>query len=124
MVGCALCYALLGLMKTHRTPVLLYAMVAAQGLLGYGMAAVFGAVPAELFAGRHYGAIAGMLSVAASLGAGLGPWVTGLLYDRTGNYVLAFRLGMGMGLAAIGFMWIAGPRKGRVVAGGVARVSR
>jgi MFS family permease len=122
MLGFALCYALLGVMKAHPTPVLLYAMVAAQGLLGYGMAAVFGAVPAELFAGKHYGAIAGMLSVAASLGAGIGPWVTGLLYDRTGNYVLAFRLGMGMSLAAIVCMWRAAPRKVRVVAGQVARL--
>jgi len=117
MLGFALCYALLGLMSAHPTPVLLYAMVAAQGLLGYGMAAVFGAVPAELFAGKHYGAIVGTLSVAASLGAGIGPWVTGLLYDRTGNYVLAFRVGVGMSLAAIGCMWTAATRKVRVVAG-------
>lgn len=55
------------------------------------MAAVFGAVPAELFQGKHYGTISGMLSVAASLGAGLGPWVTGLLYDWTGNYGMGFR---------------------------------
>src|SRR5262249_61427940 len=122
MVGCALCYALLGLMKTHRTPVLLYAMVAAQGLLGYGMAAVFGAVPAELFAGRHYGAITGMLSVAARLGAGLGPWVTGFLYDRTGNYVVAFRLGMWMRLAAILCIWVGAPREGRGGAGEGGRV--
>jgi MFS family permease len=122
MLGFALCYALLWVMKDHPTPVLMYAMVAAQGLLGYGMASVFGAVPAELFAGKHYGAISGMLSVAASLGAGLGPWVTGLLYDRTGNYVLAFWLGIGMSLAAIGCMWLAAPRKVRVVAGQVARL--
>jgi MFS family permease len=80
MLGFALCYALLWVMKAHPTPVLMYGMVTAQGLLGYGMASVFGMVPAELFAGKHYGAISGTLSVAASLGAGLGPWVTGLLY--------------------------------------------
>jgi MFS family permease len=122
MAGFAVCYALLLGMREQPTPGLLYAMVAAQGLLGYGMAAVFSAVPAELFAGKHYGAIAGMLSVAASLGAGTGPWVTGVLYDRTGSYGLAFGLGLGMSLAAIVGMWLAAPRKVRVVAGQVARL--
>jgi MFS family permease len=122
MAGFALCYAVLLGMRAQPTPGLLYAMVVAQGLLGYGMAAVFSAVPAELFAGKHYGAISGMLSVAASLGAGAGPWVTGLLYDRTGSYGLAFGLGLGMSVAAIGCMWLAAPRKVRVVAGQVARL--
>jgi MFS family permease len=122
MAGFAVCYALLLAMKAQPTPGLLYVMVVAQGLLGYGMAAVFSAVPAELFAGKHYGAIAGMLSVAASLGAGTGPWVTGVLYDRTGSYGLAFGLGLGMSLAAIVGMWLAAPRKVRVVAGQVARL--
>ena len=34
---------------------LMYAMVFVQGFLGYGMSTVFGAVPAELFAGKRYG---------------------------------------------------------------------
>jgi MFS family permease len=122
MAGFAVCYAVLLAMKAQPTPGLLYAMVVAQGLLGYGMASVFSAVPAELFGGKHYGAIAGMLSVAASLGAGTGPWVTGVLYDRTGSYGLAFGLGLGMSLAAIVGMWLAAPRKVRVVAGQVARL--
>jgi MFS family permease len=122
MAGFAVCYAVLLAMREQPTPGLLYAMVVAQGLLGYGMAAVFSAVPAELFAGTHYGAISGMLSVAASLGAGTGPWVTGLLYDRTESYGLAFGLGLGMSLAAIVGMWLAAPRKVRVVAGQVARL--
>jgi MFS family permease len=122
MAGFAVGYAVLLGMREQPTPGLLYAMVVAQGLLGYGMAAVFSAVPAELFAGKHYGAIAGMLSVAASLGAGTGPWVTGVLYDRTGSYGLAFGLGLGMSLAAIVGMWLAAPRKVRVVAGQVARL--
>jgi len=63
-----------------------------------------------------------MLSVAASLGAGIGPWVTGVLYDRTGSYTLAFWICVGMSLAAIFSMWMAAPRKVRVVAGQVARL--
>ncbi|MGH7559858.1 MAG: hypothetical protein ACRENB_02435 [Gemmatimonadales bacterium] len=39
---------------------LLYLMVAAQGLLGYGLTSVIGAIPAEIFEGRHYGTIFGV----------------------------------------------------------------
>src|SRR5581483_9747835 len=99
--GFALCYLLLLLMQHHPTPALLYCMVLSQGLLGYSMASVYGAVPAELFQGKHFGTISSMLSVAASLGAGIGPWVTGLLYDRTGSYNLAFWICIAMSLVAI-----------------------
>src|SRR3972149_6221625 len=51
--GFILCYVLLILMRQHPTPTLLYLMVACQGMLGYGLASVFGAIPAELFQGRH-----------------------------------------------------------------------
>jgi cyanate permease len=63
-----------------------------------------------------------MLSVASSMGAGLGPWVTGLLYDRTGSYTLAFWLGIVLSLVSIVCVWLTAPRKVRVVAGQVARL--
>jgi MFS family permease len=121
-LGYVLCYALLLVMQLHPTPFLLYAMVTMQGFLGYGCASVSSAIQLELFQGKQYGAIAGMLSVAASLGAGIGPWVTGVLYDRTGNYALAFWLAMGLSLFSIVGIWIVAPRKVRVVAGQVARL--
>jgi nitrate/nitrite transporter NarK len=99
-----------------------YLMVTAQGFLGYGMSAVYSALPLELFQGKQYGAIAGMLSVASSLGAGLGPWVTGALYDRTGSYTQAFEIGVILSLVSIICIWLAAPRKVRVVAGQVARL--
>jgi MFS family permease len=121
-LGFALCYALLLAMRQYPTPVLLYLMVAAQGLLGYGFASVSGAIMMELFQGRQYGVIVGVLSVAGSLGAGLGPWVTGVLYDRMGSYTLSFWLAIALGLFSIVCVWRAAPRKVRVVAGQVARL--
>jgi MFS family permease len=121
-LGFALCYVTLLLMRQYPTPALLYLMVAAQGLLGYGMSSVYSAIPLELFQGRQYGAIAGMLSVASSLGAGLGPWVTGILYDRTGSYASAFWIGIVLSLVSLVCVWFAAPRKVRVVAGQVARL--
>ena len=65
-------YVLLILLAMRASPTapLLWAMVLSQGLVGYGMASVFAAIPAELFQGRHYGKIFGTLSLATGLGFG------------------------------------------------------
>lgn len=100
---------------------LMYLMVAAQGLFGYGVASVFGAMPAELFAGRRFATIFGMLSVFGNIGAGVGPWLTGDLYDRTGSYQSAFALLLVLSVASVVCIWLAAPRKVRLVAGQAAR---
>ena len=121
--GFVLCYALLLGMRASPSPALLYLMVAAQGMLGYGLASVFAAIPAEIFHGRHYGAVFGTLCLASNGGAGLGPWVTGLLYDRTGDYVVAFWLAIAASVVSAVAIWLAAPRKVRAVAGRVRRLS-
>ena len=84
-LGFALCYLALLLMREAPTPTLLYLMVATQGALGYGLTSVVGAIPAEIFQGRHYGSIFGTLMLASIAGGGAGPWVTGVLHDATGS---------------------------------------
>jgi MFS family permease len=121
VAGFALCYVLLLLMRSHPSPWLMYAMVASQGLLGYGAASVYGVIPAELFQGRRFGAIFGVVSVTSSLGAGAGPWVAGAIQDATGSYVPAFWLALGLSAVSIVSIWGAAPRKVRLVAGQVAR---
>ena len=85
------------------------------------MASVFAAIPAELFQGRHYGSVFGTLSLAIGFGSGAGPWVTGWLHDRTGDYVLAFEVGIAASLISAVAIWLAAPRKVRLVAGRVPR---
>jgi MFS family permease len=118
-VGFALCYlALLGL--RHRpTPTLLALMIVSQGLLGYGLTSVIGAIPAEVFQGPHYGTIFGTLMLAAIMGGAAGPWVTGALHDATGSYALAFWVAIGCSALSAGAIWLAGPRKVQAVAGRV-----
>lgn len=116
-LGFTLSYAVLLLMPGYPTPALLYLMVASQGVLGYGLAAVFGAIPAEIFQGREYGTIFGTLSLASTIGAALGPWVTGVLHDRTGSYVIAFWIAIACSVVSAAAMWLASPGKVRAVAG-------
>jgi MFS family permease len=118
-LGFALSYlALLGL-RHGPTPTLLSLMVVAQGMLGYGLTSVIGAIPAEIFQGRSYGTIFGTLMLAAIAGGAAGPWVTGVLYDATGSYALAFWIAIGCTALSAGAIWLAGPRQVRAVAGRV-----
>jgi len=118
-LGFAVCYATLLLLPTHPSAGLLYLMVTSQGLLGYGLASVFGAIPAEIFQGRRYGTIFGTLNLGANAGAAFGPWVAGAIYDRTGTYTPAWLLAIGACALSIAAIWLAAPRRVRAVAGRV-----
>jgi MFS family permease len=122
--GFALCYILLLVMKGSPSPVLLWAMVASQGLLGYGLATIFPSILAELFHGPNYGRIFGVFSAIISVGAAAGPWITGEIYDMTGSYDLAWYVALAACGLAIGFVWLAAPRKVRLAAGVAAKRAR
>jgi MFS family permease len=116
-VGFVVCYLALILLRDSPAPALLHLMVVSQGLLGYGLTSVVGAIPAEIFQGKHYGTIFGSLMLASIAGGAAGPWVTGALHDATGSYALAFWIAIvGAVIAAIA-IWLASPRKVRAVAG-------
>ena len=120
-LGFAVCYLALLLMAHTPTPTLLYLMIASQGMLGYSLTSVIGAIPAEIFGGRHYGTIFGTLMLAAIGGGAMGPWVAGRLHDATGAYTLAFWIAIGCSALSALAIWFAAPRGVRAVAGRVDR---
>jgi MFS family permease len=115
-LGFALCYAALLALRQSPTAPLLYFMVAAQGALGYGITSVLGAIPNEIFQGRHYGTIFGTLMLASIFGGAVGPWLTGVLHDHFGSYTLAFWIAIGCSFVSAAAIWRAAPRKVRAVA--------
>ncbi len=121
-LGFALCYLTLLLLPHAPTPGLLYFMVTSQGLLGYGLTSVVGAIPAEIFQGRNYGTIFGTLMLASIMGGATGPWLTGALHDATGDYTLAFVLAIGSSVLSAVAIWLAAPRRVRAVAGRVSQL--
>jgi MFS family permease len=122
--GFAICFAALIALQAGPAPWLLYTMVLAQGFLGYSMTSVLGPIVAEIFEGPHFGTIFGTVMLAAICGGATGPWVTGLLYDLTGNYNLAFRIALAACFVSAASIWLAAPRKVRLVAGQTARLDR
>jgi MFS family permease len=120
-LGFAICFAALIALRYFPTLPLVYIMVLGQGALGYGLTSIMGAVVVEIFQGKHYGSIFGCVMLAALAGGAAGPFVTGVLHDLTGNYTLAFAIGIGVcGLSAFA-IWMASPGKIRAVAGQLHR---
>ncbi len=114
-LGFTLTYALLIALAAAPHPVLLWLMVLVQGMLGYGMTSVMGPIIAEIYEGRHFGAIYGTITVGAIMGGATGPWITGLLHDLTGTYTAAFLLAAALSLVSAIAIWMAAPRKVRRV---------
>jgi MFS family permease len=116
-LGFAICFAALIALEYFPNVLLVYVMVLAQGLLGYGVTAVMAAVVVEIFEGKHYGSIFGTVMLAGLAGGAAGPWLTGALHDWYGTYTVAFMLGIGLSLVGSVTIWLASPRKVRSVAG-------
>ena len=79
-------------------------------LLGVGYSATASIIPAmvsDRFGGRHFGAIVGVGLMGSAVGAALGPWLAGYLFDRTGSYMLAFAIAAGCCVAAGAAGWHA-----------------
>jgi MFS family permease len=73
-----------------RQPAPLYAYALLFGL-GFGARGpIITAMASELFQGRRFGVIYGILSVGSGLGGGIGPWFGGAIHDLTGSYRVAF----------------------------------
>ncbi len=117
--GFAICYAALLMLAATPTTPLLYLMVLSQGSLGYAFTSMMGPIVSEIFEGKSFGTIFGLLMTSLIFGGALGPFVTGLLYDRLGNYDLAFTLGLVLSLVCAAAVWFAAPGKVRMVAGKV-----
>ena len=70
---------------------------------------------ADLFHGKHFGAISGLLLTAMGIGGCIGPWLGGHIYDVSGTYRIAFILCMVcFALSGITFLFAA-PRKAAAI---------
>ncbi|RXT46165.1 MFS transporter [Bosea sp. Tri-44] len=121
-VGClgfAISYAALIALEHTPSSILLYVMVIAQGFLGYALTSVLGAIVVEIFEGPQFGAIFGTITVAVLAGGAAGPWLAGTIHDATGSYRLAFLLAIACCLVSAAAIWLAAPRKVRLVPGRV-----
>jgi MFS family permease len=78
------------LMRDNSHPWLLYIYAVCYGLGQGSRALVLSAISADIFHGRHFGAIFGYFTFSIGLGGAIGAWLGGFLFDVTHSYVVPF----------------------------------
>jgi predicted MFS family arabinose efflux permease len=86
-----------------------------MGLLWWpGLAPLIGGLVAEIFGTRYIATLLGLSFVVHQLGSSLGAWGGGLIFDLSGSYDAAWRIGTLIGFAAGVVQILAGgPTRGR-----------
>src|SRR5438105_10200395 len=80
--------------------------------LGFGARGpIITAMASQLFPGRRFGAIYGMLSVGNGIGGGIAPWFGGVVHDLTGSYRIAFLVAVGFCVLGAVCFGLARPRR-------------
>ena len=67
-------------------------------------------IAADLFHGKSFGAIIGAVALFIGAGAGIGPWLGGVIHDLTGSYFWAFSVAQALTFSSVGFIWMAASR--------------
>jgi MFS family permease len=103
------CIALLNLAGIVTHPALIYLFTIFYGM-GFGMSLpALMTSAADLFQGRHFGTILGVIVFGGFVGGALGTWLGGHLFDRTHTYQLNFLLAAIAMLISAALIWKARP---------------
>jgi len=95
----------LSLVTAFPSLLLVYAFVFFFGLMQGARGPIIVAMVAQLFRGG-VGAVYGTLSVAQGIGAGVGSWGSGLLYELTGSYIASFMLAICGAVVGLSSFWV------------------
>jgi MFS family permease len=88
----------------HPAPLYAYALLFGAGFGARGP--IITAMAAQLFPGRRFGAIYGMMSVGNGVGGAIGPWFGGVIHDLTGSYRVAFLVAACCCALGAGCFWL------------------
>jgi MFS family permease len=81
---------------------------------GWGSTApMFMSIAGDLYKGRHFGLIYGLLEGMIGIGAAAGSWVAGYIFDQTQSYSGAFTLAILSCAISVLLVWHVAPRKFR-----------
>ncbi len=105
------------LIKDTSTPWMLYYYSLS---LGFGLGMISPTVTASLtdiFQGPKVGSVIGSVWLSFAVGGTIGPWLGGWIFEFTGNYMAAFILSILLLALSCAAIWLAAPRKVRLVPG-------
>ena len=106
--------SLLALLSVRNTSQswLLYTFSICFGFGGGLISPTLFAGAADIFHGRHFGAVVGLLLTGMGAGGAIGPWLGGYLFDISGTYTSGFILSIVSIALSCVCLWVAAPRKG------------
>lgn len=111
---------ILMLIKDTSHPWMLYYYAIALGFgLGMMITPTITAAITDIFQGAKVGPIIGFIWFGFSIGGAIGPWLGGWIFEFTGSYITAFLLVTFLFEVSGAAIWLAGPRKVRLVPGQV-----
>lgn len=87
---------------------LLYAYIVPFGLTLGARGPIVAALAADVYRGRVYGSVLGLITFSNRIGSAVGPWLGGVIYDLTGSYRYAFAVA----IAAISALALAAAGRG------------
>jgi MFS family permease len=115
LVTFVICIVLLYLAGTVISPPLVYVFLLFYGI-GQGMVAPALMICAsDLFQGKHFGSILGVIFLGGYFGGAIGAWLSGRLYDLTGAYQVNFLVAGAAMLISAALIWKVRPGSVRVV---------
>jgi predicted MFS family arabinose efflux permease len=97
-------FALLG-MHDASMPWLLYSYAVCYGLGQGSRALVLSAISADIFHGKHFGAIFGFFTFSIGLGGAIGAWLGGFLFDLTRSYTIPFWVSLACLVVSVFIVW-------------------
>jgi predicted MFS family arabinose efflux permease len=83
---------------------------AAMGFLWLGVAPLVSGIIGRVFGLTHFNTLYGVVFLSHQLGSFFGAWMGGLVFDRTGNYNLAWGALIVVGLTAFTLQWLMDER--------------
>lgn len=97
-------FALLA-MHDASTPWLLYTYAVCYGLGQGSRALVLSAISADIFHGKHFGAIFGYFTFSIGIGGAVGAWLGGFLFDITRSYTIPFWVSLACLIVSVFIVW-------------------
>ncbi len=82
--------------------------------LGWGVTTpIIMSVTGDLYKGKGFGLIYGLVEAVIGIGGAIGAWLAGYIFDQTKNYFWAFVLVILLNLISVLLVWLSAPRKYR-----------
>jgi MFS family permease len=87
------------------TPVVLYAFAAGMGLLWLGTVPLTNGLIGQIYGLRYASTLYGIVFLGHQIGAFIGVWLGGYVFETTGSYDLIWWLGIGLAFVAAALSW-------------------